>query len=56
MPEEALRQLEAMHPDAVFISALDGKGLRGLLFRIAQEAAKGDITMTVEVPYERAFS
>lgn len=55
VPEEALRQLEAMHPDAVFISALDGKGLRGLLFRIAQEAAKGDITMTVEVPYEKGI-
>jgi GTP-binding protein HflX len=55
VPEEALRQLEAMHPDAVFISALDGKGLRGLLFRIAQEAAKGDITMTVEMPYEKGI-
>lgn len=55
LPEDELRQLELRHPDAVFISALQGKGMRGLLFRIAREAARGDVTMTVEVPYGKGI-
>ena len=49
------RELELTHPDAVFISALEGQGLRGLLYRIAQEASDGDVTCTVLVPYDKGM-
>ncbi|MDI9589614.1 MAG: GTPase HflX [Acidobacteriota bacterium] len=51
--EEARRALAVSHPDAVQISALEGQGIKGLLYRVAQEASLGDETMTVLVPYER---
>lgn len=53
--EEGLRTLEAMHPDTVVISAKTGKGLRGLLYRIACEASASDVTMTILVPYEKGL-
>ena len=43
------------YPDAVQISALSGMGVRGLLYRIAQEASDGDITCTVLIPYEKGM-
>ena len=43
------------HPDAQPISALDGQGIRALLYRIAQEAASGSVTITVLVPYEKGL-
>ncbi len=52
---EELQQLRLRFPDAVFISATEGKGIRGLLYRIAQEAGRGDVTMTVEVPYGKGL-
>ena len=53
--EEARRSLAASHPEAVCISALEGQGVRGLLYRIAQEASAGDTTMTVLVPYDKGL-
>ena len=53
-PEE-LRQSLVAHPDAQAVSALVGTGMRGLLYRIAQEAAAGSVTMTVLVPYEKGL-
>ncbi len=40
-----------LEPDAEFISALKEDGLRGLRYRIAREAASGDRTFTVCIPY-----
>ena len=53
-PEE-LRQSLVAHPDAQAVSAIEGTGMRGLLYRIAQEAAAGSVTMTVLVPYEKGL-
>lgn len=53
-PEE-LRQSLVAHPDAQAVSALVGTGMRGLLYRIAQEAAAGSVAMTVLVPYEKGL-
>ena len=47
--------LERDYPHAQFISALEGKGLRGLLHRIAREASEGDTTMTVLIPYGKGL-
>lgn len=55
LDEAALEALRTADPSAVLISALDGKGLRGLLYRIAQEASKGDSTLTVRIPYEKGI-
>lgn len=53
--DEDLRELATLRPDCVQISALDGNGMRGLLFRIAEEASRGDVTMTVLIPYEKGM-
>jgi GTPase len=45
--------LERRFPGAVFVSALEGEGLETLLARIAEEASKHCVTMTVQVPYTR---
>jgi len=37
----------------VFVSGLTGEGLDGLIGRIADEAARGSVTLTVLVPYTR---
>ncbi|WP_072499620.1 GTPase HflX [Olsenella phocaeensis] len=47
--------LSASHPDAVLLSALDSWGLRGLLYRIAQEASRDDVTITALVPYDKGL-
>ena len=44
-----------MHPDAQVVSALDGSGVRGLLYRIAHEASLGSVSLTVLVPYEKGL-
>jgi GTP-binding protein HflX len=51
-PHESSR-LAARHPRAVFVSALTGDGVDGLLDRIAAEAASGGTTISVLVPYTR---
>ena len=50
-----LPEITAAHPDAQVVSALDGSGLRGLLYRIAQEASRGSVSMSVLVPYEKGL-
>lgn len=45
----------AAHPNCEFISAKDGFGIRGLLYRIANEASKGDELLTAVVPYEKGL-
>lgn len=45
--------LERRYPGAVFVSALEGEGIDALLDRIAEEASRGSVTMTVLVPYTR---
>ena len=52
---DALREALLAHPDAQAISAREGTGIRGLLYRIAQEAASGSVTMSVLVPYEKGL-
>jgi GTP-binding protein HflX len=44
-----------MQGDAVLVSALTGYGVRSLLYRVAQEASRGDTTMTVLVPYGKGL-
>jgi len=54
--DEADREaLERDYPQAQFISALEGRGLRGLLHRIAREASEGDTVMTVRIPYDKGM-
>ena len=55
LDEDQKHALTLAHPDAVQISALDDKGLRGLLYRVAQEAADGETTCTVLVPYDKGM-
>lgn len=52
---ESRRSLALTHPEAVCISALEGEGIRGLLYRVAQEAAAGNTTITVLVPYDKGL-
>ena len=53
--EEELRSLMASHPDAQVVSALEGDGIRGLLYRIAREASAGSVSLTVLIPYEKGL-
>ncbi|ADK68063.1 GTP-binding protein HflX [Olsenella uli DSM 7084] len=53
LDDEELALLRTGAPDAVPISALTGRGIPGLLYRIAEEAARGDEVITALVPYER---
>lgn len=55
LDQEGLREALAAHPDAVAISARTGWGARGLLYRIAREAAEGSVTMSVLVPYDKGL-
>lgn len=55
LDEEGLRAATLSHPDAQVISAREGTGVRGLLYRIACEASSGSVTTTVLVPYEKGL-
>ena len=55
LDEAQTHELMTAYPEAVLISALSGMGVRGLLYRIAQEASDGDITCTVLIPYEKGM-
>ncbi|MBM6775281.1 GTPase HflX [Olsenella profusa] len=55
LDEEELRAATLAHPDAQVISAREGTGIRGLLYRVAREAASGSVTVTVLVPYEKGL-
>lgn len=41
------------HPEAVFVSAVTGEGIEGLVKRIAEEAARGTVSLSALVPYTR---
>ena len=47
--------LQAKYPDAVTISAREGTGLAGLLYRVAREASRGDAPVTVLVPFSKGI-
>ncbi|ERI03875.1 GTPase HflX [Atopobium sp. oral taxon 810] len=51
--DDAIHAIETTEAGSVAISAQKGWGLRGLLYRIAQEAAAGESTLTACVPYDR---
>ena len=48
-----LQSLVALHEDSVCISALTGMGLAGLTHRIAVEAARDEVTLSVCIPYDK---
>lgn len=45
--------LERRYPNAVLVSGLTGQGLDTLITRIAEEAARDSLTLTVLIPYTR---
>ncbi|WP_298578909.1 GTPase HflX [uncultured Olegusella sp.] len=53
LADDAIHTIEMTEAGSVAISAQQGLGLRGLLYRIAQEAAAGERTLTACVPYDR---
>ena len=48
-----IQSLVTAHEDAVCISALTGMGIAGLSHRIAVEAARGETTISVCIPYDK---
>ena len=55
LDDEGRRLVMTLHPEAQLISATEGTGIRGLLYRIAQEASHGEETCTVLIPFERGI-
>jgi GTP-binding protein HflX len=53
MPAAELDALRRRQPGAVFVSGLTGAGLDSLQTRIAEEASRGGVTLTVLIPYTR---
>jgi GTP-binding protein HflX len=53
MSDEARGQLLSRYPHAVVCSALTGEGLDTLRERVATEAARQALTLTILVPYDR---
>jgi len=53
MEDEARSQLVSRYPHAVICSALTGEGLDTLRDRVAAEAARQAVTLTILVPYDR---
>ena len=49
------KALQVENPDAVFVSAKEGIGIDGLLYRIGREAAAGDETITALIPYSKGL-
>ena len=45
----------AAYPGAIQVSALDGKGIAGLLYEISSVASEDDEVLTVLVPYEKGL-
>lgn len=52
---DELRALVLANPDAVVISAQEGRGVDSLLYRIGKEASAGYESLTVLVPYEKGL-
>lgn len=55
LDREVIHSMEALHPDAEFVSALRGTGTDGLLYRIAREASRNDVTVTSLIPYDKGL-
>ena len=55
LDDEGRRLVMTLHPEAQLISATEGTGIRGLLYRIAQEASHGEETCTVIIPFEKGI-
>lgn len=55
LDSQDLKVLQLTYPKAVFVSALEGTGIRALLYRIAEEASEGEKTMTALIPYEKGL-
>jgi len=53
LDDEARSTLTARYPRAVLASALTGQGMESLIERVAEEAARGSVTLTVLLPYTR---
>lgn len=49
------KALQVENPDAVFVSAKEGIGIDGLLYRIGREATAGDETITALIPYSKGL-
>ena len=47
--------LKTESPSAVLVSAEDGTGINGLLYRIGKEASEGDETITALIPYSKGL-
>jgi GTP-binding protein HflX len=50
---DSLASLHRRYPNAAFVAALTGEGVDGLVARIAEEAARGSVTVTALIPYTR---
>lgn len=55
LDEDERAHLLASNPESEFISAKEGTGIKGLLYRVSQEASRGDKTITVLIPYEKGL-
>ena len=55
LEKDGKAQMLASRPECEFISAKEGTGVKGLLYRVSQEASRGDKTMTVLIPYEKGL-
>ena len=53
LPEDERSSLARRYPGALFVSGLNGDGMESILARIAEEAARGSVTLTALVPYTR---
>ena len=47
--------LKTENPSAVLVSAENGTGINGLLYRIGKEASEGDETITALIPYSKGL-
>ncbi len=47
--------LKTENPSTVLVSAEDGTGINGLLYRIGKEASEGDETITALIPYSKGL-
>ena len=55
LDERGVADALAAYPGAIQVSALDGKGIAGLLYEISSVASEDDEVLTVLVPYEKGL-
>jgi GTP-binding protein HflX len=53
MAQQAQARLANLYPEAMFVSALEGDGLEGLVDRIGELLERSMVTLTLDVPYSR---